>query len=172
MLNLQDNNVTVNSQILGSPALSIILPTQHDNPAYQSPEDIKKIIPKGITFEIIVAHYDTDISRTTTDAFSKVPNDPDKVYDDTGYKFKDRVSHFEVKGSFISAILKGMQLSTGQFILVMDADFPYPKIITSKLIGELIKNPNSIIVASRYTKGASLHNLPFLRRLISMGARQ
>ncbi|HVE36675.1 MAG TPA: hypothetical protein VNA18_00610 [Nitrososphaeraceae archaeon] len=91
MLNLQDNNVTGNSQILGSPALSIILPTQHDNPAYQSPEDIKKIIPNGITFEIIVAHYDTDIGRTATDVFSKVPNDPDKVYDDTGYKFKDRV---------------------------------------------------------------------------------
>ena len=39
MLNLQDNNVTGNSQIFGSPTLSIILPTQHDNPAYQSSED-------------------------------------------------------------------------------------------------------------------------------------
>ena len=171
MLNLQDNNVTGNSQILGSPTLSIILPTQHDNPVYQSPEDIKKIIPKGITFEIIVAHYDTDINRTSTDAFSKVLNNSDKDYVGTGRKFKDRISHFEVKGSFISAILKGMQLSTGQFILVMDADFPYPKIITSKLIAELIRSPNSIIVASRYTKGSSLQNLPFLRRLISKGAR-
>lgn len=171
MLNLEDNNVTGNSQILGSPTLSIILPTSHDNPAYQSPEDIKKIIPKGITFEIIVAHYETDISRTTTDAFSDVLNNPDKEYDVSDYKFKDSVSHFEVKGSFISAILKGMQQSTGQFILVMDADFPYPKRITSELIAELIKNPNSIIVASRYTKGASLQNLPFLRRLISRGAR-
>jgi dolichol-phosphate mannosyltransferase len=76
-----------------------------------------------------------------------------------------------VKGRYISAILKGMRLSTGQFILVIDADFPYPKVITSELIAELIKNPNSIIVASRYTKGASLQNLPFLRRLISKGAR-
>ena len=171
MLNLQDNNVTGNSQILGSPTLSIILPTQHDNPVYQSPGDIKKIIPNGITFEIIVAHYDTDINRTNTNAFSKLLNNSVKDYDDTGHKFKDRISHFEVKGSFISAILKGMQLSRGQFILVMDADFPYPKIITSKLIAELIKNPNSIIVASRYTKGSSLQNLPFLRRLISKGAR-
>lgn len=106
MLNLQDNNVTGNSQILGSPTLSIILPTQHDNPVYQSPEDIKKIIPKGITFEIIVAHYDIEINRTSTDAFSKVLNNSDKDYDGTGHKFKDRISHFEMKGSFISAILK------------------------------------------------------------------
>ena len=100
MLNLQDNNVTGNSQIFGSPTLSIILPTQHDNPAYQSPEDIKKIIPKGITFEIIVAHYDTDISRTTTDAFLKVLNNPTKSMM-TWLQIQRQCSHFEVKGSFI-----------------------------------------------------------------------
>jgi dolichol-phosphate mannosyltransferase len=171
MLNLQDKNVIGNNQILDSPSLSIILLTQHDKPLYQSPADIKKIIPKGITFEIIVAHYDTDTSRTASDTFSQLIDKPVKDHDDADDKFDDSINYFEVRGTFISAILKGMQLSTGQFILVIDADFPYPKIITSKLIAELIKNPNSIIVASRYTKGASLQNLPLLRRLISKGAR-
>lgn len=172
MLNLQDNNATGNNQnqILGSPTLSIILPTQHDKPVYQSPADIKKIIPKGITFEIIVAHYHTNTSRTDNDTFTSLDK-PVKEHDDADDKFNDSINYFEVKGTFISAILKGMQVSTGQFILVIDADFPYPKIVTSKLIAELIKNPNSIIVASRYTKGASLQNFPFLRRLISKGAR-
>lgn len=170
MLNLQDSNLTGNNQILGSPTLSIILPTQYDKPVYQSPEDIKKIIPKGITFEIIVAHYDID-RETASDVFLVPVNKPYKHHEDVDDKFDDSTNYFKVKGSFISAILKGMQLSTGQFILVIDADFPYPKIITSKLIAELIKNPNSIIVASRYTKGASLQNLPLLRRLISKGAR-
>lgn len=171
MLNLQDNNVTSNNQILGLPTLSIILPTQHNKPVYQSPADIKKIIPKGITFEIIVARYDTETSKTASDTFSQSVDKPIKAHDDVDDKFNDSFNYIEVKGSFVSAILKGMQLSTGQFVLVIDADFPYPKIITSKLIAELIKNPNSIIVASRYTKGASLQNLPFLRRLMSKGAR-
>ena len=171
MLNLQDNNVINNNQILGSPILSIILPTQYDRPVYQSPEDIKKIVPKGITFEIVVTHYDTDTSRNTIDEVSKSLDMPDEHHDDVDDKSNVNIDHFEVNGSFISAILKGMQLSTGQFILVIDADFPYPKIIMSRLIAELIKNPNSIIVASRYIKGASLQNLPFLRRLISKGAR-
>jgi dolichol-phosphate mannosyltransferase len=171
MLNLQDSNLTGNNQILGSPTLSIILPTQYDKPVYQSPADIKKIIPKGITFEIIVAHYDTDTRGTASDVFLESVDNPDKHHDDVDDKFDESTNYFEVKGGFISAILKGMQLSTGQFILVIDADFPYPKIITGKLIAELIKNPNSIIVASRYTKGASLQNLPLLRRLISKGAR-
>lgn len=171
ILNLQDKNVIGNNQILGSPTLSIILPTQHDKPVYQSPADIRKIIPKGITYEIIVAHYDTDTSRTASDTFSQLVDKPVKDHDDADDKFDENINYFKVKGTFISAILKGMQLSTGQFNLVIDADFPYPRIITSKLIAELIKNPNSIIVASRYTKGASLQNLPFLRRLISKGAR-
>ncbi|HEY7777543.1 MAG TPA: glycosyltransferase, partial [Nitrososphaeraceae archaeon] len=170
MLNLQDNKVSGNNQILGSPTLSIILPTQHDKPEYQSPADLKKIIPKGITFEIIVVHYDSDTSRYHANGYPIALNNPDKQHNDSD-KLTDNVNYLEVKGSFISAILKGMQLSTGQFILVMDADFPYPKLVTSELIVELIRNPNSIIVASRYMKGASLQNLPILRRLISKGAR-
>ncbi|HJU79957.1 MAG TPA: GtrA family protein [Nitrososphaeraceae archaeon] len=169
MLNLQDNNLSSNNQILGSPTLSIILPTQHDKPVYQSPADIMKIIPKGITFEIIVVHYAADTSKYP-DTYLIAPDKVDKEHNEVD-KFKDNVNYLKVRGSFISAILKGMQLSTGQFILVMDADFPYPRIVTSELIVELIKNPNSIIVASRYTKGASLQNLPLLRRLISKGAR-
>ena len=171
MLNLQDNNIIGNNQILGSPILSIILPTQYDKPVYQSPADIKKIIPKGITFEIIVAHYNTDTGRNTSDSFSDSLAMPDNRHNHVNDEFNANTDYLEVNGSFISAILKGIQLSTGHFILVIDADFPYPKIITSELIAELIKNPNSIIVASRYTKGASLQNLPFLRRLISKGAR-
>ena len=170
MLNLQDNNVSGNNQILGSPTLSIILPTQHDKPVYQSPADIKKIIPKGITFEIVVVHYDANTSRYPANGYPIALDNPDNQHN-AADKFKDNVNYLEVKGSFISAILKGMQLSTGQFILVMDADFPYPKLVTSELIVELIRNPNSIIVASRYTKGASLQNLPILHRLISKGAR-
>jgi hypothetical protein len=48
---------------------------------------------------------------------------------------------------------------------------PCPKRVTSEIITELINYPNSIIVASRYTKGASMQNLTLLRRLISKRAR-
>lgn len=93
MLNLQDNNVSGNNQILGSPILSIILPTQHDKPVYQSPEDIKKIIPNGITFEIIVAHYGTDTSTTPSESLVKSDKDQDTIDD----KFYDSTKYFEVK---------------------------------------------------------------------------
>jgi dolichol-phosphate mannosyltransferase len=47
----------------------------------------------------------------------------------------------------------------------------YPKKISMEIINEIIKNPNSIIVASRYTQGASMQKLPLVRRFISKAAR-
>jgi dolichol-phosphate mannosyltransferase len=171
MLNLQNNNVISNNQILGSSTLSIILPTQYDTPIYQSPADIRDIIPKGIRAEMVVVRYNYVTGETATNKFSKGVERVDKEHKNIHDEFDHNVNSIKVKGGFISAILKGVQLSTGQFILVMDADFPYPKRVTSEIITELIKYPNSIIVASRYIKGSSMQNLPLLRRLISKGAR-
>jgi len=47
----------------------------------------------------------------------------------TNSKF-DHVNILKVDGGFISAILKGIESSSWQFILVIDADFPYPKKIS------------------------------------------
>ena len=168
MLNLQDNEVLERNHILGSSTLSIILPTQYDTPTYQSPSEIRDIIPKGISAEIIVVQYNSsDIQNTSA---SKSTLNTEFMSSNTNSKF-DHVNILKVDGGFISAILKGIKSSSGQFILVIDADFPYPKKISIEMINEITKNPNSIIVASRYTKGASMQKLPFIRRLISKAAR-
>jgi dolichol-phosphate mannosyltransferase len=170
MLKLQDNNIHRNNQILGSCALSIILPTQHGTPIYLSPEEIREIIPKEISTEIIVVQYNSNTIAAATNLHSKEEYERTKVHKTTS-NYDQSVTDFRVKGGFVSAILKGIEFSAGQFILVMDADFPYPKKIIAEIISELISYPNSIIVVSRYTKGASMQKLPFMRRLISKGAR-
>ncbi|MGI0021898.1 MAG: glycosyltransferase, partial [Nitrososphaeraceae archaeon] len=170
MLNLQDNEVLEHNQILGSSTLSIILPTQYDTPAYQSPDEIRDIIPKGISAEIMVVRYNSRVIQATSDSKSNL-NKEFMNSKSTNSKFNQNVNGLKVDGGFISAILKGIESSSGQFILVIDADFPYPKKISMEMINEIIKNPNSIIVASRYTKGASMQKLPFVRRLISKAAR-
>ena len=72
MLNLQDNEVLEHNQILGSSTLSIILPTQYDTPAYQSPNEIRDIIPKGISAEIIVVQYNSSVIQATSDSKSNL----------------------------------------------------------------------------------------------------
>jgi len=160
MLNLQDNEVLEHNQILGSSTLSIILPTQYDTPAYQSPDEIRDIIPKGISAEIIVVQYNSNVIQATSDSKSNLSNLNKEFLNSksTNSKFNQNVNGLKVDGGFISAILKGIESSSGQFILVIDADFPYPKKISMEIINEIIKNPNSIIVASRYTKGTSMQN--------------
>lgn len=170
MLNLQDNNIQRNNQILGSCTLSIILPTQHETPIYELREEIRDIIPKEISTEIIVVQYNSNNIAAATNLHSIEEYERTKVYKTTS-NYDQSVTYFSVKDSFASAILKGIEFSAGKFILVMDADFPYPKKIIAEIISGMIKHPNSIIVASRYTKGASMQKLSFARRLISIGAR-
>src|SRR5205823_7561299 len=77
-----------------------------------------------------------------------------------------KVVHRQSKIGLISAILQGIKSSMGQNILVMDADFSHPPETIPSLIDELLRNPNSIIVASRYIYGASIEGWPYKRRLL------
>ena len=78
-----------------------------------------------------------------------------------------RLVHRENKSGLISAILQGIKSSTGKYILVMDADFSHPPETVPLLINELLRDPNSIVVASRYIRGGSIRGWPYKRLLLS-----
>jgi hypothetical protein len=46
-----------------------------------------------------------------------------------GYEpYKDeQILHVKVEGEFASGVMRGIELSNGRFILVMDADVPYSR---------------------------------------------
>jgi len=71
------------------------------------------------------------------------------------------------KSGLISAILKGIKSSTGRYILVMDADFSHPPETVPVLIDELLRDPNCIVVASRYMRWGSIRGWPYKRILMS-----
>ncbi len=176
MLNSDNKAVLGNNQIPRSCRVSVILPTLSAGaPKYQLPQHVRAMIPKDITNEIIVVHYNHFDDRN--------PNSkPDKGLKSNSIKKTDipqtgnqndyeKVVHANVEGQFASAIMKGIELSVGQFILAMDADVDYPKEVIAELIEELINSPKYIVIASRYTKGSSRQKLPFIRTTISKGAR-
>ena len=59
MLNSDNEGANANKiQESTSTSLSVILPTQNDgDPLYQSPTNIKAIVPKDVAYEIIVVHH-------------------------------------------------------------------------------------------------------------------
>src|ERR687898_1276139 len=74
------------------------------------------------------------------------------------------------KSGLVSAILEGINSSTGEYILVMDADLSHSPEVIPKMISELEKPEIDIVVASRYALGGSIIGWPIKRRLLSKGA--
>ena len=169
-----DNKSLINNkQLSDSYLISIILSTKDPvNPVYQTPSKVKRLIPNDISNEIIVVHYNqADIESNASahvDAIDSKENNDEKNNTDRN---TENILHARISGEIGSAFIKGLQLSVGQFILVMDADYPYPDEIVAKMITELIKFPNSILIASRYADNKNEQRLPFVRNTISKGAR-
>ena len=81
-----------------------------------------------------------------------------------------KVIHREEKAGLIAALVNGIGLSRGQNVLIMDADFSHPPEVVNRMIRELKKQPNCIIIGSRYVKGGAINGMPFKRFLLSVGA--
>jgi dolichol-phosphate mannosyltransferase len=155
-------------KLKGSNLISVVLLTQNAlTPRYQLPHQVMSSIPKEISREIILVHYNIPDGTGLMDkaGSERTHNKEQNTYVD------ERVQHVRVGGEFASAVRKGIDQSTGKLILVMDADSPYSREIVPELIKELIENPNFIIVASRFVQGARIQRMPVVQSVMRKGAR-
>jgi len=165
MLNPQSRALTGDDKIEGSNLISVVLLTQNTlTPTYQLPHQVMSSIPKEISREIIVVHYNFPNGTGPMDNASESTNDNEQ-------NNNERVLHVRVEGEFASAVMRGIELSIGKFILVMDADRPYSKEIIPDLIKELIANPDRIVVVSRFVEGARVLRMPFIESVMRKAAR-
>ena len=173
MLN-SDEKISLEPEVRSSPTVSIILSTSNfGSPLFLNPKHIKSLIPKGISSEIILVRYTQDAAIRLQDTKigpEYTNNSKTDILQISSHE-ADKIIGESIRGNFTTAIKRGLELSTGQFIVIIDLDFPYPEELIPKLIGELIKFPNSIIVASKHSKGNSIQGLPLIRTMISKTAR-
>ena len=87
-------------------------------------------------------------------------------------KMKIRVKIISRDGKFglSSAIVKGVESATGDFLVIMDGDLSHPPQVIPSIIEDLQESNYDIVIASRYIKGGSVIGWPFKRRLMSKGA--
>ena len=141
-------------------SFSIIIPTYNESQNILKLIDaIEENLPRDILSEIVIVD----------------DNSPDGTGQIVENHTKPRVSfirviHRQKKEGLVSAILDGIANSKGQNILIMDADFSHPPETIPLIVKELVRDPNCIVVASRYVTGGSIKGWPFKRRLISNGA--
>jgi hypothetical protein len=129
----------VENQFPGSCTISVILPTENGAiQKYQSAERVKALIPQEISSQIITVRYnvvDDDLETDLTLSDNRVSNHKKSEVRQTGpTKSYESIIHAKVEGKFASAIIKGVELSKGQFILAIDADVDYPETVISELI--------------------------------------
>jgi len=101
MLNPQNRALTGDDKIEGSNLISVVLLTQNALiPTYQPPHQVMSSIPKEISREIIVVHYNFPNGTSSMDKESESTNDN---YQNTN----EKVLHVRVEGEFASAVMRG-----------------------------------------------------------------
>ena len=145
--------------------VSIIMPT------YNESENIIQVLKS------IGEHLSEDIATEALVVDDNSPDGTGKIVEDyindtqngTGYAIE--VIHRKSKSGLSSAILDGIQHSTGETVVIMDSDFSHPPKIIPQLIEEIKTSKCDIVIASRFVTGGAINGWSTKRKLISKTAK-
>ena len=145
--------------------VSIIIPTYNESEnIIQILKSIGEHIPKDIATEAIV------VDDNSPDGTGKIVEDYiNDAQNKTGYTIG--VIHRKTKSGLSSAILDGIQHSTGEIVVIMDSDFSHPPKIIPQLVEEIKTSECDIVIASRFVPGGAINGWSTKRKLISKTAK-
>ena len=145
--------------------VSIIIPTYNESEnIIQVLKSIGDHLPKDIAIEAIV------VDDNSPDGTGKIVEDYiSDTQNETGYAIE--VIHRKTKSGLSSAILDGIQHSTGETVVIMDSDFSHPPKIIPQLIEEIKTSKCDIAIASRFVPGGAINGWSTKRKLISKTAK-
>ena len=170
MFSNRNNAALSNSNIV---TFSIVIPTYNESEnILRLISEIEKNLPTSDFTEIIV------VDDNSPDGTGKLVED---CITKKGIKAKEKnsshtknhilkVVHRTGKEGLIPAIIDGVRQSSGTNVLIMDADFSHPPEVIPKMMSELKRNPNSIVIGSRYIEGGKVVGWPARRKILSKGA--
>jgi len=145
--------------------VSIIIPTYNESEnIIRVLKSISEHLPKDIATEAIV------VDDNSPDGTGKIVEDYiNDAQHKTGYTIG--IIHRKTKSGLSSAILDGIQHSSGETVVVMDSDFSHPPKIIPQLVEEIKTSKYDIVIASRYTEGGEVNGWSTKRKLISKTAK-
>lgn len=134
---------------------SIIIPT------YNEKENLIILIPQLIKYypNSLIFIVDDNSIDNTADFFKKNSSAFSNVY------LISRKGKLGRGSAVIDGLKKALNTAGSEYYLEMDADFSHnPKEIKNLLEK---KNPDTLIIGSRYIKGSKIINWPYLRKILS-----
>lgn len=144
--------------------LSIIVPTYNESQnIVRMLDSIAETLSPYKGSEIIV------VDDNSPDGTAEMAKSHAKIIS-TKKKIRIEIINRNGKFGLSSAIIKGVQYASGDFLVIMDGDFSHPPQVIPSIIQALQDSNYDIVIASRYVKGGSIIGWPFKRRLMSKGA--
>jgi dolichol-phosphate mannosyltransferase len=145
--------------------VSIIIPTYNESEnIIQVLKSIGEHLPKDIATEAII------VDDNSPDGTGKIVEDYiTDAHNEIGYTIE--VMHRKTKSGLSSAILDGIQHSTGETVVIMDSDFSHPPKIIPQLVEEIKTSKYDIVIASRFVPGGAINGWSTKRKLISKTAK-
>jgi len=145
--------------------VSVIIPTYNESEnIIQLLKSIGEHLPKNIAVEAIV------VDDNSPDGTGKIIDD--YINDEQGkIGYTVDIIHRKTKSGLSSAILDGIEYSSGETIVVMDSDFSHPPKIIPRLIEEIKISKCDIVIASRFVTGGAIKGWSIKRKLISKTAK-
>ena len=139
--------------------LTILLPTYNESSTIEKILDaIKTSIPTNIGTEIIVIDDDSpDGTSNTVNSYIQ------KSKGNICFRIHTRKN----KRGLASAIIDGITLAQGKFVLVMDSDFAHPPQMIQTMYEKLANNEFEIVIGSRYISGGKFDDWPIHRKFMS-----
>lgn len=144
-----------------APVLSLVVPT------YNEAENIEPLLrrirslldpPLGSRYEVIVVD-DNSPDETWKVAAGIQAGYPQLV-----------VLRRELERGLSSAVIRGWQVAGGDILATINADFQHPPELLPKML-ELVQAAD-LVIATRLGAAGSFGDMPWLRRLLSRGARR
>jgi len=139
--------------------LTILLPTYNEALTIQNMlEAIRTNIPDETMYEIIIVDDDSPdgTNEIANSYFEKLEN-----------IIKHNVHVRKNKRGLSSAVIDGMKIACGKYVLVMDSDFSHPPEMIRKMYSKITSDDLDIVIGSRYVKGGKFEGWPFSRRFMS-----
>jgi len=137
------------------PVVSVVVPT------YNERENIDELLSR----------IHTSLNEVDYEVVVVDDNSPDGTAErviELSSKYPVKLVRRAGKLGLSSAILDGVKVCSGDYVVVMDADLQHPP----EVIKELLRNASrcDIVIASRYVRGGCIVGFPLIRRVISLGA--
>jgi dolichol-phosphate mannosyltransferase len=174
ILHLNNKSTLPKKEIYDSSIISIIAATKDDQGSgYLNLYRLEELIPKAISYEVLLIHYNTSEFRSSTlddereNHYTQNKGADNMLCD----KISDKTFHLRNEVNFTQAVLEGLKSATGKYILVVDADFHYPEDLVCKLVEGIIEYSEILLIASRYTDSELIHKLSLMRTMVSKSAR-